>query len=331
MCARYQDRIARLRVLEQCLPPNRSSSVEELLGRLGNVYPSASKQAHRRALQRDLKELIGQGRVAMADGRPPRYRRQVADTEEDDAAIWQWTLDEVRLLAAEAVRERRLDQLWQTLLTNREGPRLDASRLRVVSDGFQLPPADLYTEVLSAVIQALMRRCALSVRYKDDAGARCKVILHAHALVARGSIAYLLALKNDDAAEVGFYPLHRMIRADVLPKVTARRASDFDLDRLITEGPVDFAQGELIELELRVRADLVELLRRCPMAPDQRVEDEPADSDFELRVRAQVPSTGQLRRWLLSAGDSLEVVSPPDLRRDIAAQTLNTAKLYLAP
>jgi proteasome accessory factor B len=41
-----------------------------------------------------------------------------------------------------------------------------------------------------------------------------------------------------------------------------------------------------------------------------------------------VPSTGQLLRWLLGAGDNLEVMAPPDLRRIVAAQTRKAAALY---
>ncbi|MBP8197618.1 MAG: WYL domain-containing protein, partial [Chromatiaceae bacterium] len=51
-------------------------------------------------------------------------------------------------------------------------------------------------------------------------------------------------------------------------------------------------------------------------------------SGFLLRVRARIPSTGQLLRWLLGAGDNLEVMAPAELRRVVAAQSAKTAALY---
>ena len=49
---------------------------------------------------------------------------------------------------------------------------------------------------------------------------------------------------------------------------------------------------------------------------------------FELRVWARVPSTGNLLRWLLGAGDNLEVVAPADLRGKVAAQAAKAAAIY---
>ncbi|WP_338114219.1 WYL domain-containing protein [Thiorhodococcus mannitoliphagus] len=138
----------------------------------------------------------------------------------------------------------------------------------------------------------------------------------------RGPIAHLLALENDELDPVRFYALHRMIRAAVMAETPARAAGHFDLDEAIAKGQLDFGQGELIGLEIRVRGYLAGVVDACPMAADQRVDDEPAGSDFRLRHWTRVPSSGLLLRWLLAVGDNLEVVNPPDLRRIFAAQTL---------
>jgi hypothetical protein len=77
-----------------------------------------------------------------------------------------------------------------------------------------------------------------------------------------------------------------------------------------------------------VRGYIATLLTACPMGPDQRLEDEPADSDYDLRLWARVPSTGQLLRWWLGAGDNVEVIAPPDLRRVMAVQAAKMAAIY---
>jgi proteasome accessory factor B len=119
-----------------------------------------------------------------------------------------------------------------------------------------------------------------------------------------------------------------MVRADVLTETPTRAAARFDLDQAIARGQADFGQGELIDLELRVRGYLATVLTACPLAPEQWLEDEPEGSTFDLRVSARVPSTGQLLLWLLGAGDNVEVVSPPDLRHVVAVQAGKMASIY---
>lgn len=333
MTAAYLNRVERLKRLEQLLPlgvaPANCLDGAQLLAILGDAYGSGHDSARRRALQRDLEELVKEGRVEAANpgGKPLRYRR-IADDLDDDPKVLEYTLRQINDLAAGAIPERRLDRLWQRLLTGNDEPRLDETRLRMVPDTLRLQPVELYCGVLSAVITALTRRCALQVRYRDAEGFCGDACLHPQALVQRGPIPYLFALKNDEEKPVRLYALHRMIRAEALVQTPARAAAGFDLDQAISQGLVDFGRGEIIDLELRVRGYIATLLTACPMEPDQTLEDEPTDSDYELRLWARVPSTGQLLRWLLGAGDNVEVVAPADLRRVVAVQAAKMAALY---
>ena len=334
MSATYQSRIHRLRRLEALLPPATATTADcpdgaRLLHILGDDYGTGDSPARRRALQRDLMDLLKEGRIAAVNpgGKPLRYRR-LGDDVTEDPLIWQYTLQQVKDLIAEAVPARRLDRLWERLLHEVEGPLLDARRLRCVPDTLRLRPVELYPDLLQAVIQALAQGNALNILYKDAEGERGEAVIHPQALVQRGPIPYLLALKNDEVAPVRFYALHRMIRAQVRVGTPARAAVGFDLDQAIAQGRIDFGQGRLIDLELRVRGYLATLLEACPLSDDQCLADEPDDSGFLLRVKARLPSTGQLLRWLLGAGDNLEVMAPAELRRVVAAQSAKTAALY---
>ncbi|TVQ85702.1 MAG: WYL domain-containing protein [Chromatiaceae bacterium] len=336
MTAAYQDRIQRLRRLEAALPkpgrkPEDCMDGARMLEILSEVYGADSPSARRRALQRDLEELLKEGRIEVVNpgGKPLRYRR-CADDPDEDPLIWEYTLQQVRDLIAEAVPARRLDRLWRRLLSEVDAPLLDEQRLRIIPDNVRLQPVELYPDILQAVITALAQRCALQVLYEDAEAVRGEAQIHPQALVQRGPIPYLFALKNDEAAPVRLYALHRMIRAEVLTGTPARAAAGFDLDRAIAQGKVDFGQGELIDLELRVRGYLTEVLRVCPLSEGQRIEDEPEDSAFTLRFSARVPSTGQLLRWLLGAGPNLEVLAPADLRHVMAVQTAKMAGVYQA-
>lgn len=335
MSATTFTRIQRLKRLEALLPPAATTPGDcpdgaRLLSILSEVYGVSEERARRRALQRDLEELTADGRIEAVNpgGKPLRYRRR-GEKPDDGPLIWQYTLQQIHDLVAEVVPKRRLDRLWQRLLDGIDGSvLLDEQRLRVVPDTLRLQPVELYPEVLQAVITALSQLCALQVSYKDAAGKPSEPTLHPQALVQRGPIPYLFALKNDEDEPVRLYALHRMIRAKAMEGTPARAAAGFDLDEAIAKGSVDFGQGELIDLDLRVRGYLATLLEVCPLSKDQRLVDEPEGSEFTLRVTARAPSTGQLLRWLLGAGDNLELLGPPDLRQIVAVQAAKMAARY---
>lgn len=296
------------------------------------AYGKASNQARRRALQHDLKALVDNGYIEAVNpgGKPLRYRR-LNERLAEDSLIFEFAMGQVRDLVETLVPTRQFDSLWQRLAHSTDGQMLDASRLRCVSDTFRLQAVELYPEVLTSVIAALATGHALKVRYASKGKSAATARIHPQALVQRGPIPYLFALKNDELDPVRLYALHRMIRAEVLTDTPAHQAEGFDLDQAIASGHVDFGHGTMIALELRVRGYLTDLLETCRLNTDQVVEDEPEDSEFERRVSATVPSTGQLLRWLLGAGDNVEVLAPPELRKTVAVQAAKMVGVYREP
>ncbi len=173
MAATHQSRVERLKRIERALSrgatPENCLDGTQLLAILGDAYGEGNALAHRRALQRDLEDLVKEGRIEAANpgGKPLRYRRAGADLD-DDPAVWEFTLRQIRDLVAEALPKGRLDRLWQRLLAELDEPRLDETRLRIVPDTLRLQPVELYPQVLGAVIEALARRCVLQVGVKVD-------------------------------------------------------------------------------------------------------------------------------------------------------------------
>lgn len=296
---------------------------------LGEAYGQGTATARRRALQRDLETLVKEERIEAVNpgGKPLRYRR-TGDPIEDDALIWEYTLRQVQDLIADAIPQRQFDRIWQRLLHEFDQPLLSPQQLRVLPDTLRLRPVELYPAVLQAVISALAQQRALEVTYRNAEGDRSRPLLHPQALVQRGPIPYLIALKNDET-QLRLYALHRFIRAEVDPSTPARSAEGFDLDQAIAEGLIDFGQGRLIDLTIRVRGYLTALLQTCPLTDEQRTDEEPDDSAFDLCVNAHLPQTGQLLRWLLGAGDNLEVVAPAELRHVLIEQARKMSVVYL--
>lgn len=329
--ATHQSRIDRLKTLLGLIPGAGSAQFPGtaiLLERAAPLYDQhRSDAARRRALQRDLEELIANGSVEIVNpgSKPPCYRRCRPAT---DTRLWSYVRRSLRSAIDTHLPMRRFDALWRQLLDSETDPGLGLGddKLRIVADSLRLQPAEINEAVLTDVLDALARSRTLRVSYRSAAGQLSQPTLHPQGLLERGPRLYLYALKNDEDSW-RMYALHRIIRSEVGTE-PARRLAGFDLQALINDGAADFSSGELIRLELRVRGYVVELLRDCPLAEGQRIEEEAEGSRFEARVHVNLRTSGQLLRWLLGLGDNVEVLAPDDLRRVMAAQATKMAALY---
>ena len=264
--------------------------------------------------------------IARPGAKPLRYRRRT-HTDQPDPLMLDYASKSMRTLVKDMLPTRRFENIWQHLLAADSGLGLSDATLRIVTDTQRLLPAEVHETVLAAVLEALAQKRTLQVKYIDAGGKRTRPCLHPQALLQRGPRVYLYALKNDETAPVRMYALHRFLSAEVGAD-TARQDAEFDLQKTIHHGQADFGGGKQVELVFRARGYVAELLRDCPLTESQRTEDEDDGSDFETRVTATVPATGQLLRWMLGFGDKVEVLAPPELRRVVATQSAKAAALY---
>ena len=334
--AAFKERIERLEQLAALIPVQARSEdcpdAGQLLERLGKHYDQGanptSLKSRRRTIQRDLEELVEDGLIDAVNpgGKPLRFRRSKGKPEADPY-LWDYARAAMRTLIKESLPTRQLEPVWRHLLDDRSDLGLGEGKLRIVTDTQRLLLAEIRDQVLTDVLEALALSRVLKVGYRDAKGKFTKPVLHPQALLQRGPRVYLFALKNDELEQVQMYALHRFTRS-FLGEDQARVAKGFDLQAMIDRGQADFGDGKEIALVLRARDYVCELLRDCPLAKAQRIEDEDDGSPFEIRVHATVPSTGQLFRWLLGFGDKVEVIEPLKLREAVAAQMAKAAALY---
>ncbi len=331
--AAFKDRIDRLDMLAKLIPTRRADDdcpdAKALLGFLSEAYdPNATLSARLRTIQRDLRSLVEEQRIEEVNpgGKPLRYRR-IADEADSDPRLWDYARQLMMSLIREALPERRLERVWARLREEGDEFGLGDDKLRILGDSQRLVPADVREEVLLAVLEALSLSRSLQAGYRDREGKMTRPLLHPQALLQRGPRLYLFALKNDEDEPVRMYALHRFTSAQ-LGESASRPAEGFSLDAAIRDGQVDFSDNGGVQVELRVRGYVEELLRDCPLATDQQIEDEPDGSPFAARVRATVTDSGQLLRWVLGCGDNVEVLGPDKLRRVVAGQLAKAAALY---
>lgn len=333
MAVAHKDRIDRLNLLRRLIPRNTAGQggpdARQLLARLAEHYEASKSDAARmRAIQRDLDARVKEGDIEVVNprGKPQRYRRK-ADLDSTDPRLWAYAQSLMRSLIRDAVPEKRLERILASLREEGEDFGLGDDKLCILSDTQRLLPADFKEEVLLAALEALAQSRTLQATYRDGAGKQSRPELHPQALLQRGPRLYLFALKNDEAAPLRMYALHRFTSAKV-GEGPGRRAEGFCLQEAIRKGQADFAGDGAVQLELRVRGYVADLLRDCRLSADQVIEEEPDDSPFTARVRATVPETGQLLRWLLGCGANVEVLAPAKWREVVISQLDKMRSVY---
>lgn len=326
MAASYRDRLDRLDRLEGALPASGDGlDCRTLLTRMSSTYSAASQSARVRAIQRDLEELISEGRAESVNpgGKPLRYRQTNDGT---DRYVQDFAWRQIQAAIEDLVPEGEVAQVMRLISAKGASVGLGEDRVQILTDHQPLIPAALKVGVLGAVLQALVCSCAIEARYRDAQGKTSSPVLHPQAIVQRGPRIYLYALK-DEEREVRMYALHRFTRASV-SQTPARPAAGFSLQAAARSGFADFSDGERLELVLLVRGYVAQLLHDCALSDDQSLVDEPEGSAFDYRLSATVMHSGNLLRWILGCGDNLVVVEPISLRAVVAAQHAKAAGLY---
>lgn len=199
-----------------------------------------------------------------------------------------------------------------------------AEAVRVVQPGQPLLPARIDPDALAQVQNALLAGTQMEIDYAGlGEPATCRTLrLHPLGLVHRGPASYVVATAFD-YADIRMYALHRIAAARTSEE-TARRPANFDLDRWLADGGAGFGRGDTIDLELRISAQLAAYLGETPLTEEQVLA--PDGEHFVLRARMQ--DTWQLRWWLLSQADQVEVMSPAPLRRSIGDRLKNASARY---
>jgi predicted DNA-binding transcriptional regulator YafY len=211
-----------------------------------------------------------------------------------------------------------LDDLTENSLT--AWPR----KVRVIPPGLTFRSPRIEPEVLEAVHTGLLRERCLKVVYQARDAEPVEHTLHPLGLVYRDTVAYLVCTFRD-FTDVRMAVLHRMRSAEVL-NTTRNFPEGFDIDNYIESGAFDFLLGDgPIHLEVRFDRGAASRVMETPLSDDQTLE---TLADGAVVLRATVANTVQLRAWLRSYGEAVEVLGPPDLREEFAATARKLSQRY---
>lgn len=197
-------------------------------------------------------------------------------------------------------------------------------KIRVLPRGLPQKAPEIDADVQAKVYQAVLQERQLQISYGREADDVRDYVIHPIALVVRTQVIYLVCVFAgfDDIRQLAMQRIHS---AEILEQLVAKPAG-FALDDYIAQGAFGLVFGdEPLPLEARFMGHLAIHLRETPIAEDQVIED--IDENF-VRLTASVPDTLELRLWLKSFGEEVEVLGPPELRDEFAEQAKRMAKLY---
>lgn len=224
--------------------------------------------------------------------------------------------------------EPRLRQAEAKLSEHRRAPLSRwAEKVRCIAPAMPLLAPKVDPEVLATVQAALLQEYQLEVLYRGmEAPEARPLTLHPLGLVQRGPVTYLIATAFD-YPDRRLYALQRFTQATMTERriVTNR---PFHLDRYIAWGGLQFIHvTKRIRLQLRVSEVLARILEETPLGEDQEYTTRGGDR----QVHVSVPDSWQLRWWILSQGEEVQVLRPAALRREIAATLEQAWKAYRIP
>ena len=200
-------------------------------------------------------------------------------------------------------------------------------RVRVIGRGPRLATPVVRAEVVECVHESLLKDRKLKLTYvrRGDSAPRTYE-LNPQALIVRDGLVYLVATASD-YSDLLHFALHRAKAAEVLDS-RAIRIKDFDLDDYLVRQQAfsypDQSSGE-ISVVLRINGQLRNHLEERPLSEGQVITDE---GESRAILKASVQDTKELRWWILGLGDTVEVVKPADLRKQIGATLKGAAARY---
>lgn len=198
-----------------------------------------------------------------------------------------------------------------------------AKKIKTVLPTMPMLSPEINSGVLATVQEALIDDKQVELDYVTRDGRENTYRLNPLGIVNRGVVSYLIGCKLHET-KPQLYALHRIRNATNTFEV-AKRLENFDLDEYIDKGELNFGNGKEIKFSAWIDDNLAKTLNETPLSIDQKL----IEGGEYVKLIATVPDTYQLTWWIMSQGDSLEVIAPVGLRRKIAGLLRDAADQYL--
>jgi predicted DNA-binding transcriptional regulator YafY len=280
-----------------------------------------------RTVQRDLKELMEVFPLTAKPGKPISWRwdRNAMSFDlpgmDRTGALTLKMVGEFmgRLLPKTCLESlapnlRRADAILDDLGDKSFGGWPD--KVRVVPRTQPLLSPEVDAEILEDVYESLFKDRRFKAQYlKKGAAKSVEYLVNPLGIVVSDPVLYLVATLRD-YNDILLLAVHRIQSVEITDE-PCRKPEGFTLDAYLKSGALGFPmEGEgTINLKVLFSKAAAAHLYESPLSADQMLADQ---KDGYVLVEAEVQDTHQLRWWLLSFGDQVEVVGPVGLREEMA-------------
>lgn len=202
------------------------------------------------------------------------------------------------------------------------------NKVRVLAAGQPLQQPAIDSEVQTTMAMALLENRRVSLSYRPrNAESDQEYVVNPLGLVVRDRTSYYVCTLWD-YPDIKQLALHRMHSATLLDEET-KRPKGFSLDKYIDEGEFGWPAkgGQKVKLVAEFAGDAATMIQEKPLDNNQEVTQ---CGNNLVRLAATVPNTNELRWWLLSLGDQVEVISPIALRKAMRQIVANLHRRYSA-
>jgi len=176
-------------------------------------------------------------------------------------------------------------------------------KVRLIGSAMPLLPAPIKPDLLSAVTEALYRDQWLNIEYRNSQGKRTRATIMPLGLAQQEARTYLVCRFEGYDNERSL-ALHRILSAENTPH-HFERPKDFDLNQYQADGRFAFGNGQTTRLHFKIKKSAGLHLLESRLSKDQIVI-EHAD---HYEITATVVNSILLKRWILSFGQDIEVLS----------------------
>ncbi|BBN60216.1 helix-turn-helix transcriptional regulator [Hydrogenovibrio marinus] len=206
-------------------------------------------------------------------------------------------------------------KLSQKLLSSMDSPLSTwSNKVKLISRNQPLIAPIISESVLNSAYIALLSDTLIHATYKAVLQEKKEYELAPKAMVVVDQVIYLVA-ENLASNNLQHFALHRFSQIKNTDKPIHQDKS-FSLDDYMSEGNFEYlyTNNPTIQLKLLVTEKAAYHLDELKLSDDQTI----VPFDDEFLVTATVKNTDQLRWWILSYGDYVEVLEPESLRDEFA-------------
>jgi proteasome accessory factor B len=181
-----------------------------------------------------------------------------------------------------------------------------------------------HAEVLDQLLIAIEEHRVVFIAYRSQRATEPVTYdVHPYRLMRHQGSLYLVGYKPLDGA-VRTWRVDRIERVDV-ERMPFTMPADLDLDARFA-GSLGIYEGhEDIAVTIRFRPPAARFVQEKKWHTSQRLTPQ---RDGSLLAELRLSSTAELKPWILSFGPAAEVLDPPSLREEIAAELQQTLTAY---